>query len=63
MTDDEIVDRIFEIRVGNNAPWKQLMKLALRIAPGEARIILREIYTNDSEVCEWMDELTSRDSL
>lgn len=63
MTDDEIIDRIFEIRVGNNVPWKELMKIALRAAPEETRQVLRNIRLNDFYVTDLMGQLcdTSRD--
>jgi hypothetical protein len=57
MTDDEIIDQIFEIRVGNNIPWKKLMKIALRAAPDETRAVLAEIADNDGSVCRLMAKL------
>jgi hypothetical protein len=57
MTDDEIIDQIFEIRVGNNIPWKKLMKIALRSAPDETRAVLAEIADNDGNVCRLMAKL------
>ena len=64
MTDDQLIDRIFEVRVHNNVPWKQLMKIALRVAPDETREVLRTIRLNDFYVTNLMGKLcdTSRDS-
>jgi len=58
MTNDEIVERIFEIRVANNFPWKKLMKLALKHAPEEAKEALREITDNDIMVSALVRDLT-----
>jgi hypothetical protein len=57
MTDDQIIDRIFQVRVANNVPWKQLMKIALRVAPEETREVLRNIRLNDFYVTTLMGEL------
>jgi hypothetical protein len=57
MTPEEALDKVFEIRVANNNPWKKLMKLALRVAPREARDLCIEITENDLRVSHLMREL------
>lgn len=58
MKDAEIIDLIFKTRVRNNIPWRRLMEIALKHAPDETRIVLREINANDSVVSTLLAELT-----
>lgn len=53
----QIIDRIFAVRVRNNIPWKRLMEIALRHAPDEARAALREINENDRAISDLLGEL------
>ena len=62
MTDEEIVDRIQAIRAKNNVPWMNLMKVALKHAPAETRVILKEILTNDMMVCKQVRNLITGDN-
>ena len=60
MTDQDIVNEIFKIRVVNNSPWKRLMEIALLHAPSETREVLAQITQNDRDVSDWMDILARR---
>lgn len=57
MTDAEIVDLIFKTRVRNNIPWRRLMEIALKHAPDETKIVLREINANDAVISTLLAEL------
>jgi hypothetical protein len=57
VTEQEIIDLIFSTRVRNNLPWRKLLEIALRHAPDETRIVLREITANDKVVSTLMHEL------
>jgi hypothetical protein len=57
MTEQEIVDKIFEIRVMNNVPWKRLMQIALAHAPEETKAVLREINLHDEAVVHLLGRL------
>lgn len=57
MTDQEIIDQIFWVRVQNNVPWKSLMEIALEHAPEETKAVLREINKNDRKVSDLLGEL------
>lgn len=52
-----IVDEIFDIRVKNNVPWKRLMEIALKHAPEETKAVLRDINANDRAVSDLLGEL------
>lgn len=56
--DEELIDRIFQIRVVNNLPWKKLIRIAFRYSPDEARAALREVNDNDKRVSDLVGELT-----
>ena len=50
MSDAELIDQIQQIRVANNRPWMDLVRLALEVAPQRTRAILREIAQHDGDV-------------
>lgn len=52
MTDQEVVDEIFAIRVKNNMPWKRLIEIALKHAPDETRAALWDISDNDRQISD-----------
>jgi hypothetical protein len=45
--DDSLIDRLQEIRSRSNVLWMQIVRIAMREAPEEARGIFREIEAND----------------
>jgi hypothetical protein len=57
VTKDEIVDKIFEIRVSNNIPWRRIMEIAIKHAPDETAAVLAQVLENDREISGWMDTL------
>ncbi len=52
MSQQEIIDEIFRIRVVNNMPWKRLIEIALKHAPAEARRALAAISENDERIAD-----------
>lgn len=50
----DMIDRIQEARERNNKNWMRLVKLALRVAPKEAKDILAEIHAVDKEIGDHM---------
>lgn len=52
MIADNVIDQIEEIRRRNNRLWMDLLRLALREAPEEAKRILGDITKNDRKVSE-----------
>ena len=50
----DMIDRIQEARERNNKNWMRLVKLALKVAPDEAKAILADIQAVDREIGESM---------
>jgi len=53
-----IVDQIEEIRRKNNSNWMDLLRLALKYAPDEARMILARINKCDQEISKLVGQLS-----
>lgn len=58
LSDQQIIDMIFQIRVRNNIPWKKLIEIAFRYAPDETRAALRDIAENDHAIADLTRMLT-----
>ena len=50
LTDMQLLAQIERIRAQNNTLWMDLVRLAVRVAPQEAKAILREIQAKDGAV-------------
>lgn len=57
MTDAELIDRIEDVRANNNRHWMDLVRLAVRLDPGKAKLLLRQIAECDGEVRRLTKEL------
>lgn len=58
MADDaELIDAIERIRAENNRHWMNLVRLAFKFAPDDARAILRNIQRLDGDVRRLTQEL------
>lgn len=53
------IDEVERIRMRNNHLWINLMRLALKYAPGQAKCILSEINHNDAAVTALLKEVAS----
>lgn len=47
-----LIDRLFEVRVENNLPWKRIVEIAMTHAPKDTRKAISEITANDRRVSE-----------
>jgi hypothetical protein len=56
--EQEIIDKIFAIRVRNNVPWKRLMEIAMKHAPEETKAALNEINQHDHDISLLMGVLS-----
>lgn len=54
---DEIISYIAGIRQSNNRCWMNLLRLAFRHSPKEARKIMKQITKNDREISKWCNRL------
>ncbi len=57
MTDDRIITKVQAIRRKNNIAWMNILRLAFKARPKQARKIMDEINKNDVLVTKWMSRL------
>lgn len=53
MTDEELIDRIEQIRMENNTHWMSLVRLAVALDPPRAKALLRKIADGDTLVRDY----------
>lgn len=58
MTDSEIIDEIQKVRTKNNKNWMDILRIAFKYAPEEARSILAEINKSDGKISGLLDQLS-----
>ena len=58
MTDLEIIDKIEKIRSKNNINWMNILRLAFKYAPDEARSIVSKINTDDNKISDLLKKLS-----
>jgi len=59
MTDLEIIDAVEAVRTKNNKNWMDILRVAFKHAPEEARPILAEINKSDGEISRLLDKLAN----
>jgi len=59
MTDMEIIDKIQEIRSRNNVNWMDILRLAFRESPEEARILMGKVNDYDGEIAALLRQLAA----
>ncbi len=57
MTDMEIIDEIQEIRSRNKVNWMDILRLAFREAPEEARALMGKVNDYDGEIASLLRQL------
>ena len=60
VTDEQLVNEIQVIRADNNKVWMNLVRLALRVAPKEAKAFFNEITDNDQKVSALLRQLANQ---
>ena len=60
-TDEQLIDEIQRIRTKNNTHWMDVVRLAFRLAPEEAREIFKNIKECDQKINELLKELADND--
>tara|TARA_B100001057_G_scaffold499492_2_gene610376 strand:+ start:2377 stop:2562 length:186 start_codon:yes stop_codon:yes gene_type:complete len=58
MTDLEIINKIEKIRSENNINWMNVLRLAFKYAPDEAREIVSKINVDDNRIGELLKKLS-----
>jgi hypothetical protein len=59
MNDLEIIDAVEAVRTKNNKNWMDILRVAFKYAPEEARPILAEINKSDGEISRLLDQLAN----
>jgi methionyl-tRNA formyltransferase len=59
MTDLEIIDEIEKVRSKNNVNWMDILRLAFKYAPSEARQIMAKINKDDNRISELLEQLSN----
>jgi len=58
MTDQEIIDEIEKVRSKNNINWMNILRLAFKYAPDEARQIVKKINSDDQTINKLLKKLS-----
>ena len=58
MTDLEIIDELEKVRQKNNINWMNILRLAFKNSPEEARQIISEINKKDNEISLILEKLS-----
>lgn len=58
-TDLDIIKDIEQVRAHNNGNWMDLMRLAFKHAPEDARAIIASIEDDDKKVTKLLEELSN----
>jgi len=53
----KLIDEIEKIRTSNNVNWMNLLRLAFRIAPDEAKKLFSRINEDDKRISELLGKL------
>jgi len=59
MSDLQIIDEIEKIRSKNNVNWMDILRLAFKYAPTEARKIMSKINNDDNKISELLNQLSN----
>jgi len=59
MTDLEIIDEIEKVRNKNNVNWMDVLRLAFKHSPNEARAIMAKINKDDNRISELLEQLSN----
>ena len=54
---ESIIDRIQAIRSRNNQNWMDLVRLAFRVSPDEAKVIFMNVLELDKEISQQVEVL------
>ena len=62
MTDLEIINEIESIRSKNNVNWMDILRLAFKHAPDQAREIVGRINTDDTKISSLLEKLSNNNT-
>ena len=56
-TDLEIIDEVENIRTKNNVNWMDILRLAMKYSPQEAKALVKKINKADGEISDLLGRL------
>ena len=63
MTDQQIIDEIEKVRSKNNINWMNILRLAFKYSPVEARKIVSKINEDDGRISKLLKKLSQNKML
>ena len=57
--DFEIIDKIEKIRTQNNVNWMDILRLAMKHAPKDTKLLVKKINREDNKISDLLDQLSS----
>ena len=58
-TDLEIIDEVQDIRTKNNVNWMDILRLAFKHAPDDARKLMGKVNEHDGRISDLLKELAN----
>ena len=55
----EIIDEVEKVRTRNNINWMDILRLAFKSSPTEAKKIMVKIYQDDTKISKLIKKLSS----
>jgi hypothetical protein len=53
----KIIDEVERVRTRNNVNWMDVLRLAFRHAPDEARVLMKKINEEDGQISKLLSKL------
>ena len=60
-TDLEIIDEVEQVRTKNNVNWMDILRLAFKNAPGDARKLMGRVNEYDGRISQLLTELSENE--
>lgn len=58
MNDNDLIDKMEQIRANNNRNWMDIVRLAIKLDPVETKKIIGEIVEHDRKIAGVLEELS-----
>ena len=55
---NKIINQIQKVRTKNNVNWMNILRVAIKFAPIEAKKIIKQINVNDKEISKLISKLS-----
>ncbi len=61
MNDNDLIDKMEQIRANNNRNWMDIVRLAIKLDPVETKKIIGEIVEHDRKIANVLEELSKNE--